>query len=590
MKRIVTFFLVVSMLFGSNALAVEKVDKNIVSFPETYYAMYADAEVLCATPFSEGLAAVSIEGKIGFINRAGILVIPAVWEKAEPFHNGLSLVKGERGYGFINKKGEVVIAPIWCGFERPSGTQGEPEDYFYNGITWVQDWRGMWGLINSKGKMLLSPQLIRGERSYEWTSPTFGENANSVTTAFDYDTWTFHYINSKGEAAGMYSQLIALGYLNIEEYANGYSKHNVFEKDGELFLADGTYVTQQQVDTDKKLYVDETVAVPDTSVAIGEWSDPIPALPGGNVFLGWKKDIGGRCLIDANGNLLCQDVFDAPGGVHIIDGNHLLAVSQQGNCYRVEANGKIKALKSITIPIMGGLLEHDHVQGLRKDNKPVLGLSEPANYAGYLNNRLLLLADYDNGTYGLVNTQGEVISRPYWDSIEKYEGNTVLVSKNDLYGLLDSRGHTILETKYDKVIGVGQDYALAYKDGMFSFHSVKDGSVLGERRWDYAEPFKSNRAYVGWTANGELQHGFISTQGKIVVTLPQDFSVGDKGYFYSDEMLMCIQDGLYGFLDRGGKMAVKAQWDAATDFDEERAIVWKDAQWYIIDRLGNVIY
>nr|WP_279537986.1 WG repeat-containing protein [Paenibacillus turpanensis] len=59
--------------------------------------------------FSEGFATVFIDGKCGYIDSSGQLVIPAVYDSAYPFRNGQALVKRDGLLGFINTKGEVIL-------------------------------------------------------------------------------------------------------------------------------------------------------------------------------------------------------------------------------------------------------------------------------------------------------------------------------------------------------------------------------------------------------------------------------------------------------------------------------------------------
>lgn len=79
-----------------------------------------------AKEFSEGLAAVELNGKVGFIDRSNRFIIPPVFESSEDldgFHYGLAAVKKDGKYGFINKKGEFVIAPSF------DGAEGFGDDY-----------------------------------------------------------------------------------------------------------------------------------------------------------------------------------------------------------------------------------------------------------------------------------------------------------------------------------------------------------------------------------------------------------------------------------------------------------------------------
>lgn len=59
--------------------------------------------------FSEGLAATRIEGKSGFIDVSGRLVIPARFDWASDFHEGLVWALREDQWGYIDQTGSFVI-------------------------------------------------------------------------------------------------------------------------------------------------------------------------------------------------------------------------------------------------------------------------------------------------------------------------------------------------------------------------------------------------------------------------------------------------------------------------------------------------
>ncbi len=97
----------------------------------TVPAPYEEAE-----PFSEGLAAVCLEGRSetseterwGYIDRSGRLVIPAKYEKCDAFREGLAAVKSGGKWGYIDHTGREVI-PL----------QYDWVSYFYDGTAFVQE-------------------------------------------------------------------------------------------------------------------------------------------------------------------------------------------------------------------------------------------------------------------------------------------------------------------------------------------------------------------------------------------------------------------------------------------------------------------
>jgi hypothetical protein len=97
--------------------------------PETIVAECGGADDLCgyvwrksrkeviprryerAMPFREGLAAVRIDGRFGYIDENGEIVIEPAFDLAGAFDQGLAEVLVGKHTGVINRKGEVVVAP-----------------------------------------------------------------------------------------------------------------------------------------------------------------------------------------------------------------------------------------------------------------------------------------------------------------------------------------------------------------------------------------------------------------------------------------------------------------------------------------------
>ena len=95
--------------------------------------------------FYEGLARVEdANGKWGFIDKTGKVVIPCQWNVALSFSEGLAGVKDANGrYGFIDKTGKVVIPCQW-----------KWADSFHEGLVLVQDDNGKWHKIDKTGKVV----------------------------------------------------------------------------------------------------------------------------------------------------------------------------------------------------------------------------------------------------------------------------------------------------------------------------------------------------------------------------------------------------------------------------------------------------
>jgi hypothetical protein len=93
--------------------------------------------------FSEGYAAVKINGKWGFINKSGKIVIKPQYKEVRGFSEGLTGVMTEKGWGFINKNGKIVIEPKYWNISDFKGGSA---------LVIVMDFVGR--IINKKGEII----------------------------------------------------------------------------------------------------------------------------------------------------------------------------------------------------------------------------------------------------------------------------------------------------------------------------------------------------------------------------------------------------------------------------------------------------
>jgi hypothetical protein len=107
-----------------------------------------EAKYQYAVGFREGLAAVRVNGLFGFINEAGEMVIPPQFRSAfsSVFVDGLAAVAPQSAWGYIDPTGKLVIQPQ---FEKASD--------FHEGLAAVQ-LEGKWGFIDRTGKLVAPPQ------------------------------------------------------------------------------------------------------------------------------------------------------------------------------------------------------------------------------------------------------------------------------------------------------------------------------------------------------------------------------------------------------------------------------------------------
>ncbi len=157
-----------------------------------------------ALDFSQGLAAVEIAGKWGFIDTTGKLVISNQFDAVSSFQNGAAMVKSGEKYYQVNRTGGLVDVKHYEGAGNPA-----------NG-SFIVKMDGKWGLIDSKGRTTIAFKYVN-----------IVPLAEGMTWAVKEKKWGL--VNSSGQ------ELTPFIYDGAGIFKNGYAK---VEKDGKLGLID----------------------------------------------------------------------------------------------------------------------------------------------------------------------------------------------------------------------------------------------------------------------------------------------------------------------------------------------------------------
>lgn len=170
--------------------------------------------------FSEGLAAVKINNKWGFINTDGELVIEPIYDFAANFENSLCAVQLNDRWGLIDIYGNEIVEPsfqdrLWVA-----------DDYIL-----VEGNNGKWGYLNNRGEQVIDYKFEKAH--------SFGEGLALV-----YEEGKWGYIDKQGNFA------IKPDFDEANEFANGLArvkKDNKFyyiNKEGTIVKETDMYYTE----------------------------------------------------------------------------------------------------------------------------------------------------------------------------------------------------------------------------------------------------------------------------------------------------------------------------------------------------------
>lgn len=186
-------------------------DGNVVIMPQ-----YDNIDI--TNGFSDGLAAVQIDGQWGFINHEGNIVITPRYSRVHRYSEGAAAVELDSKWGVIDKSGNIIVNFVY--------------DYigeFHEGMIDVAIGKGMsarWGFVDKSGKLIIKPQ-------YKYGVSDFSEDLASVWNDKDRKD----YINKQGDIIIGNNYYFGLKFSDgLAAVRNETGKWGFINKYGELII------------------------------------------------------------------------------------------------------------------------------------------------------------------------------------------------------------------------------------------------------------------------------------------------------------------------------------------------------------------
>jgi hypothetical protein len=363
--------------------------------------------------YAEGLSAVKIGDKFGYLNKLGNLAIPPSFDDGLSFSEGHALVEVDELLGMIDRNGDFVIPAKY-----------EDLGILSSGLVYFQE-GDLYGYFDAKGNVRLQPQFSEAfdfEGNYAVVSKNdyYGVIDNFGTTflpfKFDdlYQYDSLHFVASSEDYYGVISlnrdTLIPFEYDYIGKPING---RTIVELDGEF-----NYVLK------------------DSSLMLDEWAETFPEYRQLAVFVNGYAKIkfeDGFNLIDTNGNKLFKRDQENLGQF-----GDLIALKKKGLWGYVDAKGVSK-------------IPHDYSYAYSFHNGHAVVQQDPF--------------------FGLINSKGEFVVPPLLEDL-KMLNDTMFIGKSlGKYGLLTINGDTLLNFQYIKIEPI-DDLVVKIEEGgdVFYYH------------------------------------------------------------------------------------------------------------------------
>ena len=485
-------------------------DKNFKNFKKIISKQKSELVVQKMSKFFPviAFAFVSILGIYIFLNNA----------KAD----NVNLIKIEEKAktGYIDNSGEVIVKPKYL-----YGTD------YYKGYAVVKNYNSLYGILDSKGK----------------TKIAFG----NIFTATLYGN---RYVVSKFTSDGLKMGLLNenLDELTRFKYDNlTYSKSGVF-----IFTRDETMGIMNS--DGKEIYTYKVDEVDDRNISI-----EISNLTEGNdsdLYAKIKINSSSTIINTTTGKEVYKYTLD---DINVLDNNVFYIKNSSGkNKYFIIKNDKVVyessdykriRVENLNSNIAIGIKEDASIDYINIIDKKVINNDESIKYTysdgvilkeqynfnakkimytiytpskefgtfsdlkpydnKYVNGYLKIKTENDK--YEFVNKKGNVITKKAYEELSDFNKNGyAIVSNDNLYGVIDSKGKEIIDEKYDEIIFLNdnlfKNVKKISKNELFIFKEnnkygiiISDGKVVIKANYDDFDTITTKYPIIEGTYNGE---------------------------------------------------------------------------------------
>lgn len=169
----------------------------------------------------------------------------------------------------------------------------------------------------------------------------------------------------------------------------------------------------------------------------------------------------------------------------------------------------------------------------------------------------------------------------HYDEMEPQSDTIIKVTKNSLYGLINSNGDMVLPILYDYIVTHNEvkPFFIIKQNHLYGL-ADEYGNICIPVQYELLRKVSSNLVRV--KRNGK--YGICDLQGNEVVPC-----IYEKVYNAKDDRIAVYKDNKWGFFDNNGNLVIDFIYDEVESFSHQVTSVVKDGQRYFLDIQGNFI-
>ncbi|PIE50888.1 MAG: hypothetical protein CSA38_00980 [Flavobacteriales bacterium] len=182
---------------------------------------------------------------------------------------------------------------------------------------------------------------------------------------------------------------------------------------------------------------------------------------------------------------------------------------------------------------------------------------------------------------GLIDTKGNIILKPTYNKILKFDNGIAKINKGKLWGLINTEGKVIIEPIYKRIGSAYQNkITIAQKDKVWGI--INNGKFTPVP--DAVKMWEFNGQNLTYAKSKNKKIGFIDKSGKWVIE-PQF----KKARAFSCGLAPVMTSKKWGYIDTTGKIVIEEKFKDAEIFSEDLAPVKNSKLWGFINKKGKLV-